>query len=504
VDQTRECRLPNASPVVAELLKLWLILTSMNFITPDELSEILAGTPELKEAYLVGGCVRDWLLGIPNKDFDIEVFGIGYDGLVNALSRWGKTDLVGKSFGVVKLTTRGGSTFDFSIPRRDSKVAPGHKGFGISFDPSITLKDAAARRDFTINALMFDPRRQRVLDFFGGEADLKNRILRHTSEAFAEDPLRVLRGMQFASRFALTSAPETVALCRRMKGSYGELAAERVREEWFKWAGQSALPSAGLNFLVATEWIEHFPELNALRGVPQEPDWHPEGDVFVHTCHCCDALVHLPGWQRADAESKIVFMLAVLAHDFGKPSTTMRVRKDGRIRIVSPGHEEAGGPLAEQFLQRINAPQAIRDRVLPLVVNHLAHLQTITDRSVRRLAKRLEPESIDNLCLIVTADAMGRPPKPPAVPEGVLDLQAKAAALKVQTHAPKPILMGRHLIELGLKPGPALGSIVKQAYEAQLEGKFDDLPQALVWLGREQTIPLPDGVRAKLGDADYE
>ncbi|MBM3841481.1 MAG: polynucleotide adenylyltransferase [Verrucomicrobia bacterium] len=473
----------------------------MNFIAPDELSQILAGTPELRAAHYVGGCVRDWLLDIPNKDFDVEVFGIGYDRLVAALSRWGRPDLVGKSFGVVKLTTTRGSTFDFSIPRRDSKVAPGHKGFEITFDPGISLKEAAARRDFTINALLFDPRTRQVLDFFGGEADLKNRILRHTSEAFAEDPLRVLRGMQFASRFNLAPAPETVALCRRMKGSYGELASERVREEWFKWAGQSAVPSAGLKFLAATEWIEHFPELNALRGVPQEPDWHPEGDVFVHTCHCCDALVRQAGWQQADPESRIVFLLAVLAHDFGKPSTTMRARKDGRMRIVSPGHEEAGGPLAEQFLRRINAPQAIRDRVLPLVANHLAHLQTITDRSVRRLAKRLEPESIEHLCLIITADAMGRPPKPQTVPEGALELQARAAALKVQTHAPKPILMGRHLIELGWKPGPALGSIVKQAYEAQLEGKFADLPQAFAWLGQQETIPLPDDVRARLAVA---
>ena len=267
--------------------------STMSALVPDELVAILGETPELARSFLVGGCVRDWLLAIPNKDFDIEVFGVSYEQLTVGLSRWGRTDLVGRSFGVVKLTTPEGQTFDFSIPRRDSKVAPGHKGFEISFDPAITSKEAAARRDFTINALMFDPRRGEVLDFFGGQADLKNRVLRHTSEAFVEDPLRVLRGMQFAARFDLRAAPETVMLCLEIKDGCRELAVERVREEWFKWAAKSVVPSRGLTFLVETQWVEHFPEIRALVGTLQDPEWHPEGDVFTHTCHCLDALVKI-------------------------------------------------------------------------------------------------------------------------------------------------------------------------------------------------------------------
>ncbi|MBI4327023.1 MAG: polynucleotide adenylyltransferase, partial [Chloroflexi bacterium] len=380
----------------------------------------------------------------------------------------------------------------------DSKTAPGHKGFAVTLTPDITPREAAARRDFTINSLMYDPRQEQVLDFYGGRSDLTQGILRHTSEAFEEDPLRVLRGMQFASRFNLEPAPETIDLCRRMKPGYPELAPERVREEWFKWAAQSAVPSVGLQFLAATEWIEHFPELGALRGTPQDPEWHPEGDVFIHTCHCCDALAQLPGWQEADEESRIVRMLAVLAHDFAKPQTTCATIKEGRRRIVSPGHEEAGGPLAERFLNRINAPQAIRERVIPLVANHMAHLQTITDRSVRRLAKRLEPESIDSLCLVMTADSMGRPPNPPMVPESVLALQAKAADLQVQSRAPQPILMGRHLIELGLRPGREFGLILKRAFDAQLEGGFHDLAQACAWLGEQTDLPLSEETRNAL------
>ena len=465
---------------------------------PDELRQILRDTPALARAFLVGGCVRDWLLGAANKDFDIEVFGVTCEQLAEALARWGRTDLVGRSFGVVKLTTLGGSTFDFSIPRRDSKAAPGHKGFEVTFDPAITPRDAAARRDFTLNALMYDPRRDEVLDFFSGREDLRNRVLRHTSAAFAEDPLRVLRGMQFAARFGLSAAPETIEECRRIKSAYAELAVERVREEWFKWAEKSAKPSAGLRFLEATGWLEHFPEVNALRGVPQDPEWHPEGDVFAHTCHCLDALVSLPEWQRADAESRIVYSLAVLAHDFAKPQTTRQEMKDGRLRIVSPGHEQAGGPLAERFLERIDAPLAVRERVAPLVTNHLAHLQTINDRFVRRLARRLEPETIEGLLMVITADQFGRPPKPRELAESVQALRSRAAALQVQTHAPKAILMGRHLIELGLAPGPQFGEILDAAYEAQLEGRLSCLADAWRWLAEQPDFDLSPEARKSL------
>lgn len=473
----------------------------MNLLVPTELDAILQGTPELGQAFLVGGCVRDALWGYSNKDFDIEVFGLDYEQLAGVLARWGRPDVVGRSFGVVKLTTREGRTYDFSIPRRDSKVAPGHKGFVVALDPAITPAEAAARRDFTINALMFDPRRREVLDFYGGRADLEQRILRHTSKAFVEDPLRVLRGMQFAARFGLTAAPGTIALCRSIQQTYRELAVERVREEWFKWAEKSLAPSRGLRFLADTGWRAHYPEIEALAGTPQDPDWHPEGDVFVHTCHCLDALVELPAWKSADPETKIVLSLAVLAHDFAKPQTSQSVVKEGRTRIVSPGHEEAGGPLAEVFLQRIDAPLAVRQRVVPLVENHLAHLQTASDRSIRRLAKRLEPATIRELVVVITADQFGRPPRPRELSENVRELEAKAMEFNVQAQAPPPILLGRHLIELGMVPGRDFGVILDAAYEAQLEGRFFDREQALSWLASEPALPVPEDVRRTLRDA---
>ncbi len=470
----------------------------VNFI-PPELENILLQTAELSRAWLVGGAVRDALLGLPpGRDFDIEVFGVNYEQLARALSRWGRTDLVGRSFGVVKLNTGGDCHYDFTVPRQDSKVAPGHKGFEMEFDPAITPKEAAARRDFTINAIMYDPRERHTLDFFGGAADLRNRVLRQTSAAFAEDPLRVLRGMQFAGRFDLTAAPETIEMCRRMKNACSELAVERVREEWFKWAQSSTVPSAGLRFLAETGWIDHFPEIKSMMGVPQEPDWHPEGDVFIHTCHCCDALARLEQWQAEDAQSRVVHMLAVLAHDFGKPATTQHALKDGKMRIISPGHEEAGADLAATFLERMRAPQAVQARVLPLVRNHLFHCQSMSDRAVRRLARRLEPENIQGLCLVMTADSMGRPPRPAVEPEFVRQLLARSHELQVRQKPPEPILMGRHLIELGLEPGQIFGTILHKAYDAQLEGAFFDLTQAWQWLAGEDSVELPAGARQRL------
>jgi tRNA nucleotidyltransferase (CCA-adding enzyme) len=449
---------------------------------PDELSRLLRDVPALSRAYLVGGCVRDSLLGIAHKDFDLEVYGVDYEQLERALSAHGRVDLVGKSFGVIKFTGESGGQWDFSLPRRDSKMSAGHKGFEVEFEPDIDPPAAASRRDFTVNALMFDPRMGEYLDFFGGRNDLQQRVLRHTSSAFVEDPLRVLRGMQFAARFDLTPAPETVELCRSIVHTFPELAVERVGMEWFKWAVAGRRPSAGLRFLRETGWLRHFPEIAALDGTPQDPEWHPEGDVFTHTCHCCDALAELPGWRGADEMTRRVLMFAVLAHDFAKPQTTQEVEREGRKRIVSPGHEEEGGPLAEAFLTRIDAPNEIKERVVPLVKHHLAHLQQSSDRGVRRLANSLQPATISELCLVMTADHFGRPPKPRVVHEGVLGLHAKADELRLRDSAPKPLLQGRHLIARGMEPGKHFGPLLDEAFEAQLEGRFADLDGALHWL----------------------
>jgi tRNA nucleotidyltransferase (CCA-adding enzyme) len=203
--------------------------------------------------------------------------------------------MVGRSFGVLKVRSRTtGHEYDFSLPRRESKTGAGHRGFAVAPDPTLSDAEAAARRDFTVNAIALDPFTGAVIDPHGGQRDLQAGVLRHTSSAFAEDPLRVLRAFQLAARFDFTLAPGTAELCRGMAAAYPELAVERVWGEWEKWASKAVRPSRGLTVLEETGWLAHFPEVAALRGTPQEPEWHPEGDVFTHTQHCVDALVALP------------------------------------------------------------------------------------------------------------------------------------------------------------------------------------------------------------------
>src|SRR5260370_13824724 len=294
-------------------------------------------------ALIVGGAVRDALLGIGSKDVDIEVYGISYDRLAELLAAHGRTDLVGKSFGVVKLSGAGGN-FDFSVPRRDNKIGRGHRDFQSTFDPSITRSEAASRRDFTINAMAFDPVSGEVLDFFGGEADLKQRVLRATSEAFAEDPLRVLRGMQFACRFDLVLDPATANVSQSIADQCATIPKERVAEEFMKWAVKSSHPGRLANYLVETGWMEHFPEIQRMLGVPQDPEWHPEGDVGVHTMLVVDAAARIAERAGLEGDDRAVLLFAALSHDFAKADTTALRDRNGRMRLTAWGHEAAGRP----------------------------------------------------------------------------------------------------------------------------------------------------------------
>ena len=454
---------------------------------PEPLVSVLQALRRVGRPRVVGGCVRDWLLGLEPKDFDIEVPGVDFETLHRVLAPFGATDVVGRSFGVIKLRCDG-AEYDFSLPRRESKTGAGHRGFTVEPEPNLSDSEAAARRDFTLNAIAYDPFADALIDPHGGERDLRAGVLRHTSPAFVEDPLRVLRAVQFAARFDFTLAPETAALCRSIKASFAELPVERIWGEWAKWAEKSRKPSRGLAVLQETEWLAHFPEIAALAGTPQDPAWHPEGDVFVHTAHCCDALVQLDAWQQADGETRRMLLFAVLAHDFGKSVTTVQAERKGQLRWVSPGHEAAGGPLAETFLQRIGAPLDVITYVRPLVVNHLAHHHgniDFSDTSVRRLARRMSPASIDQLCIVMRADHDGRPPLHSVETlERIEALRQKAHALALAATAPKPLVLGRHLLALGLKPNPRFKPILDAAFEAQLDGAFADEAGGVVWLKR--------------------
>ena len=419
-------------------------------------------------AFLVGGCVRDGLLSKPAvKDFDIEVFGLQPDALRAALEKRFRLDLVGLSFGVLKIH---GHDIDVSLPRRESKHGTGHKGFLIDSDPSMSVKEAASRRDFTVNAIYLDPLTGEYEDPWNGREDLKNGVLRHVSEKFAEDPLRVLRGMQFVARFGLEAAPETIEICRGM--SIENLPPERLMEEWKKFILKGVWMSRGLDFLRRTGWVRHFPELSRLIGCKQAPEWHPEGDVWNHTCCCLNAFA-AERVRCSDEHENLIVGLAVLCHDFGKPlcSRYDPVRK----RIRSLGHDVQGVEPTLSFLKRLTNEERILKEVPPLVKYHMLPYAMwkgkSRDSAIRRLA--LKVGSIDRLIRVCAADDAGRPPLP-SEPEPLEGLSREAARLQVLAAMPKPIIQGRDLISLGMKPGVEFGAILKRCFEAQLDGVFSD------------------------------
>jgi tRNA nucleotidyltransferase (CCA-adding enzyme) len=440
--------------------------------------------------FLVGGAVRDALLGRPLKDYDVEVFGLAPDRLREVLAAAGSVNAVGEAFTVFKLGGLPGleGEVDVSLPRRDSKAGPGHRGIAVSGDPAMTPAEAARRRDFTINALMLDPFTGGVLDPHGGRGDLEARVLRAVDGAtFGEDPLRALRAVQMAARFELAVDPDTARLCAAMP--LAELPAERVFGEIEKLLLQARRPSLGLGLMKQWGMLPVVaPELEPLERTPQDPEWHPEGDVWTHTLLAVDqAAALLEGLDRPRA---LTVMLGTLFHDLGKPDTTRLER--GRIRSL--GHEEAGIPPTERMLDRWNVHTLlgydVREQVLALVGNHLKPGQLYDDRervsdgAIRRLARKCEPAL---LYRVARADCLGRTGDfPPVAMEWFLE---RVRALDVAERPPEPLLLGRHVLELGVPPGPEVGRIVRAVYERQLDGAVTTLDEA-----REEA-------RRMLGDA---
>ena len=432
---------------------------------------------------LVGGCVRDMLLGLRAVDLDLEVYELPPQRLIDVLSSAFDIDRVGQSFGVIKLHDY---PIDISLPRRESKVGLGHRGFEVLSDPAMSLEEAAARRDFTINAMAMDPVTEALLDPFNGQRDLTLRILRHTSPQFADDPLRVLRGMQFVSRFELSPAPETLALCRGLLPEYPTLSVERIWGEWEKWASRAVQPSLGLRFLQDVGWAAMYPELAALQGCPQDPTWHPEGDVWTHTLLVVDQAAQIAARDGLAGRERAVLLFAALCHDLGKPPSTAFL--DGHIR--SYGHAERVDIVAS-FLEKVGSPQELATRIAGLVRYHLSHLQFDgSPRHVRRLTRRLEEagETLRMLARLVEADASGRPPLPRDLPPEMHQMLATAEGLQLTEQGPRPILLGRHLLTVGIEPGPRMGQILKTAYEAQLDGAFSTPEDGLRWLAESAVI----------------
>ena len=433
-------------------------------------------------ALLVGGCVRDMVRGVQPKDWDLEVYQLAPPKLREVLDKYGPVNVVGEAFTVYKL----GHDVDVSLPRRERKAGRGHRGFIIDGDPSMTIEEATRRRDFTINAILLDPLTGEIIDPFSGKKDLENGILRVVSaETFAEDSLRVLRAAQFAARFELNIDDETVAICRQIDVT--DLPPERIWGEIEKLLLGAHRPSIGFDWLHRFGALETlFPELASLIGVPQDPDWHPEGDVFIHTLLTIDRARELT--DDLPYAKQVTVMLAALAHDFGKKATTEFLEGHWRSR----GHEEAGVEPTETFLKRLNIHTLdgydVRGQVIALVREHLKpgefykKRQEVGEGAFRRLARRCE---LDLLYRVARADSLGRNAE--WVPkEKWYDAEAqewfleRARELEVTQAAPAPILLGRHLLELGMEPGPRMGEITRAIYEMQMDGRVRTLEEAQI------------------------
>ena len=446
-------------------------------------------------AVVVGGCVRDHLLGVRSKDVDIEVFGLGVERLEALLAGFGKVYTVGRAFGVFRV---GSIDVDFSLPRRDSKRGPGHRGFDVAPDPSLDFAEAARRRDLTVNSIGIDPLTGEVLDPHEGRRDLERRVLRATDPAhFPEDPLRGLRVAQFAARLEMTPDDALIALCRQLDLS--ELSGERVFDEFKKLLIRAAKPSIGFKVLEDTGQLRFFPEIDALRGVAQDPEWHPEGDVWVHTLMVLDVAASLRSGDTGAGESgseraagpaagaaspydgggeDLALMLGALCHDLGKPATTERI--DGRIR--SHRHDVEGVAPTRALLEGMRAPGALTDKVAALVEHHLAPALFIkngaTAKGYRRLARKLERAgvSIELLVRVARADHLGRTTEDAVA--GRFDagdaFLAAARACHVERAAPRDAVLGRHLIEHGMQPGPGFAPILERCREIQDETGWTD------------------------------
>lgn len=463
------------------------------------------------EVLFVGGVVRDKQIGKESKDIDLEVYNVDSESLQGVLSRYGKVDTVGASFGVIKLTTESGD-YDFTLPRRENKAGEGHRGFIVEADPTMTPQQAAERRDFTFNGLAMTVE-GKVLDYFDGLKDLHKRRLRHISAKFSEDPLRVLRGFQFAARFDLTIAKETADLCRSIKNEYKSLATERVWGEWQKWAEKGVKPSAGLKVLRETGWLEFYPELHRLIGIPQEKRWHPEGDVWTHTLHVVDSAAEIAEREKLEPEDRMVLVMAALCHDLGKVHTTQNIEGEWR----APGHATEGEGPTREFLQRIGAPRHVIDRVVPLVKEHMSHLNEINPRTVRRLALRLSPSSVKMLGYVIESDHSGRPPLPKELPARAREMVELAEQLSLREDAPQPIMGGRHLLDLARKGripqeystgGPHFKKFLGLVFEAQMDGAFDNEKDGIEYivnlLDEDSSLTLQNKLVFLSGRSDEE
>ena len=449
---------------------MFITITTINI--PKVLEEILLELKSIGASpILVGGCVRDSFLNIPSKDYDIEIFNIdSLEIIKKSLNKFGSVKEVGKSFGVLTIKIDK-FDFDFALCRTEEKINSGHKGFNVTTQSNLTYKEASVRRDFTINSIGYDFFEKKFLDPFNGISDLRNRILRHIKdETFIEDPLRVYRAIQFTSRFNLRIDSKTFELCKKMvdNNELSELPKERIFEEFKKLLLKSVKPSLGFELLKKLGILKYFPELELLVECKQDKEYHPEGDVWIHTLMTLDEMAKC---KTGDDYRDLYLFYALLCHDLGKPLCSEE--KEGRI--TSYKHESLGIEPTISFLSKLTNEKKFIEKIVPLVKNHLAPFQLYKAESSVKAVKRLSLKcNIEDLCLVCLCDCKGRSiPDKDKCDKAVSWVLEKAREMNISKEGLKPLVQGRDLINLGLKPSKKFKDILEYSLNLQIEQNIE-------------------------------
>lgn len=427
------------------------------------------------DLYLVGGTVRDLLMGVVGASLDRDYLaaGIGMDELISVLAGFGRPNLVGKSFGVIKFTTPEGEQVDVSLPRTEYSTGAGHRDFTVTYDPGLPVEKDLERRDFTINSMALHLGRAHLVDPLGGRDDLERRILRMNHPgSFREDPLRMLRGVQFLTRFGLTASDETVRIVERDRDLITGIPAERVREELNKMMLLAGRPGDGFLFM-----HEHgllalvLPELDGTYGIEQN-EFHPD-DIFTHSIRSCNEI-----------EPVLHLRWSALLHDLGKKETKREVKG----RTVFHRHEHLSAGIAAQVLGRLRFPNEFVSKVAHLIGQHMFLVtDEWSDSAVRRFIARVGAENIDDLLALRRADATSRGDTEVdsyvrEVREWIGRVVTADAAFKREDLA----IDGSEVIRaLGIEPGPEVGRILGAILERVLDEPALNKRETLIGIARE-------------------
>lgn len=407
--------------------------------------------------YLVGGCVRDNLLHQQCKDVDVEIFALSPEKIEAILEKYGEVIQKGVSFPVYSIK---GYEIDFSLPRKETKIGNKHTDFRVIVNPLLSTKEASKRRDFTVNALMYNPLTELIVDEWGGIKDLNGKFLRHVNEEkFAEDALRVFRCARFAATLGFSIDRETIRICEKIDTSY--LSKERIASEMNKVLLEAEKPSIFFKALLEMNQLDVWmPELKALVGIQQSKVHHPEGDAFQHTMMVVDEAAK---WLKTSrVEKPLAFMLSALCHDFGKAVTTT-ISDDGKIQAIK--HDVEGVPLAEKFIVRIYGQTHMLPYIKDMVDKHMKLRQYANSNSREKKTRALFDTCANpnDLCLLVYADSRGRLTTEEEKSKGDLYIHARYHDYLNWLNEPK--LKAKDFLALGYNPGPKLGKILKRARE---------------------------------------